>query len=166
MPPADTSESRQWQHPRVRCNTWESPAATHNDGITEHGNLFVVRHFRTTYSISGLVAEYIVAIDVTRARFPADACKLGSAYEHINTRTHTHMDNRKQHAHKHMHSVICRCTMTETCNHTLPWEGCAVGLRSHTPRGSPVSGLPPNNATHAHTPPPGPSAARSSGLEA
>ena len=24
--------------------------------------------------ISGLVAEYIVAIDVTRARFPADAC--------------------------------------------------------------------------------------------
>ena len=25
------------------------------------------------YSISGLVAEYIVAIDVTRARFPADA---------------------------------------------------------------------------------------------
>ena len=28
-------------------------------------------------SISGLVAEYIVAIDVTRVRFPADAC-LGS----------------------------------------------------------------------------------------
>ena len=25
------------------------------------------------HSISGLVAEYIVAIDVTRARFPADA---------------------------------------------------------------------------------------------
>ena len=25
-------------------------------------------------SISGLVVEYIVAIDVTRARFPADAC--------------------------------------------------------------------------------------------
>ena len=27
-------------------------------------------------SISGLVAEYIVAIDVTRARFPADAWPL------------------------------------------------------------------------------------------
>ena len=27
-------------------------------------------------SISGLVAEYIVAIDVTRARFPADALLL------------------------------------------------------------------------------------------
>ena len=27
-------------------------------------------------SISGLVAEYIVAIDVTRARFPADACLI------------------------------------------------------------------------------------------
>ena len=27
--------------------------------------------------ISGLVAEYIVAIDVTRARFPADACMKG-----------------------------------------------------------------------------------------
>ena len=25
------------------------------------------------HSVSGLVAEYIVAIDVTRARFPADA---------------------------------------------------------------------------------------------
>ena len=28
------------------------------------------------HSISGLVAEYIVAIDVTWARFPADACLL------------------------------------------------------------------------------------------
>jgi hypothetical protein len=28
------------------------------------------------YSISGLVVEYIVAIDVTRVRFPADACLL------------------------------------------------------------------------------------------
>ena len=27
-------------------------------------------------SISGLVAEYIVAIDVTRVRFPADALRL------------------------------------------------------------------------------------------
>ena len=29
--------------------------------------------FGNTQSISGLVAEYIVAIEVTRARFPADA---------------------------------------------------------------------------------------------
>ena len=29
-------------------------------------------------SISGLVAEYIVAIDVTRVRFPADACVCSS----------------------------------------------------------------------------------------
>ena len=27
-------------------------------------------------SISGLVVEYVVAIDVTRVRFPADACFL------------------------------------------------------------------------------------------
>ena len=29
---------------------------------------------REVISISGLVVEYIVAIDVTRVRFPADAC--------------------------------------------------------------------------------------------
>ena len=29
---------------------------------------------KCTSSISGLVVEYIVAIDVTRAQFPADAC--------------------------------------------------------------------------------------------
>ena len=32
----------------------------------------------STYSISGLVVEYIVAIDVTRVRFPADAFLSGS----------------------------------------------------------------------------------------
>ena len=31
-------------------------------------------------SISGLVVEYIVAIDVTRAQFPADACKMNSLF--------------------------------------------------------------------------------------
>ena len=31
-------------------------------------------HSKSPSSISGLVAEYIVAIDVTRVRFPADAC--------------------------------------------------------------------------------------------
>ena len=32
--------------------------------------------WHTASSISGLVVEYIVAIDVTRVRFPADACSL------------------------------------------------------------------------------------------
>jgi hypothetical protein len=32
----------------------------------------------TCRSISGLVVEYIVAIDVTRVRFPADACIMTS----------------------------------------------------------------------------------------
>ena len=31
------------------------------------------RNYREASSISGLVVEYIVAIDVTRVRFPADA---------------------------------------------------------------------------------------------
>ena len=30
-------------------------------------------HFKAVSSISGLVVEYIVATDVTRVRFPADA---------------------------------------------------------------------------------------------
>ena len=34
-------------------------------------------HMTCTGCISGLVAEYIVAIDVTRVRFPADACITG-----------------------------------------------------------------------------------------
>ena len=37
------------------------------------------RHcFKRTNLISGLVVEYIVAIDVTRVRFPADACIIVS----------------------------------------------------------------------------------------
>ena len=35
-----------------------------------HGDIALMRHH---HSISGLVVEYIVAIDVTRVRFPADA---------------------------------------------------------------------------------------------
>ena len=34
-------------------------------------------HQKSLSSISGLVVEYIVAIDVTRVRFPADACSAG-----------------------------------------------------------------------------------------
>ena len=45
-------------------------------------NLFTMgrsKNWLNSTSISGLVAEYIVAIDVTRFRFPADAfCGLGS----------------------------------------------------------------------------------------
>ena len=36
-----------------------------------------VHNQKCTSSISGLVVEYIVAIDVTRVRFPADACITG-----------------------------------------------------------------------------------------
>ena len=34
-------------------------------------------HQKSLSSISGLVVEYIVAIDVTRVRYPADACPAG-----------------------------------------------------------------------------------------
>ena len=34
-------------------------------------------HQKSLSSISGLVVEYIVAIDVTGDRFPADACSAG-----------------------------------------------------------------------------------------
>ena len=35
---------------------------------------------KVLHSISGLVAEYIVAIDVTRVRFPADAFLLSQKF--------------------------------------------------------------------------------------
>ena len=38
-----------------------------------HSKGNIVCALREVVSISGLVVEYIVAIDVTRARFPADA---------------------------------------------------------------------------------------------
>ena len=38
-----------------------------------------------TRSISGLVAEYIVAIDVTRARFPADALSIDALANSVMT---------------------------------------------------------------------------------
>ena len=42
-----------------------------------YGEVIDVRHVQTyIQGISGLVAEYIVAIDVTRVRFPADASLL------------------------------------------------------------------------------------------
>ena len=43
-----------------------------------------------TQSISGLVVEYIVAIDVTRVRFPADAFMV-YRHTHIHTHTYTHI---------------------------------------------------------------------------
>ena len=39
--------------------------------------LICCTHQKSPSSISGLVVEYIVAIDVTRVRFPADACSAG-----------------------------------------------------------------------------------------
>ena len=47
--------------------------------IVEDVQGFSMRHThqKSLSSISGLVVEYIVAIDVTRVRFPADACSAG-----------------------------------------------------------------------------------------
>ena len=48
------------------------PSQIHEDDIEVPG----MSRKTTINSISGLVAEYIVAIDVTRVRFPADAFTL------------------------------------------------------------------------------------------
>ena len=42
-------------------------------GLADLETVKIVRPLAVISSISGLVTEYIVAIDVTRARFPADA---------------------------------------------------------------------------------------------
>ena len=57
--------------PRELSNLFRSMRAEHAAGLRVQTDLvFLLMSGR---SISGLVAEYIVAIDVTRARFPADA---------------------------------------------------------------------------------------------
>ena len=40
---------------------------------------------QTRMSISGLVVEYIIAIDVTRARFPADALSIDALANSVMT---------------------------------------------------------------------------------
>ncbi len=58
------------------CASWpNTPVQTHSQ-LTAHVSQVIpciVAKFILIISISGLVVEYIVAIDVTRARFPADA---------------------------------------------------------------------------------------------
>jgi hypothetical protein len=54
-----------------------SRPATRNENITRHGEVpecaISSKRQHIITGISGLVVEYIVAIDVTRVRFPADA---------------------------------------------------------------------------------------------
>ena len=51
-----------------------SPSLSHHISILSLSRLAVlIKRPGDTKSISGLVVEYIVAIDVTRVRFPADA---------------------------------------------------------------------------------------------
>ena len=59
------------------CNAAERPGSGHDIGTIRRGR-DSAKHvednqIRRFHSISGLVVEYIVAIDVTRVRFPADA---------------------------------------------------------------------------------------------
>ena len=59
------------------CNAAERPGSGHDIGTIRHGR-DSAKHaednqIRRFHSISGLVVEYIIAIDVTRVRFPADA---------------------------------------------------------------------------------------------
>ena len=49
-------------------------AAGAGEPLQRWANVCVVLPETSINSISGLVVEYIVAIDVTRVRFPADAC--------------------------------------------------------------------------------------------
>ena len=61
----------------VRASWPKTPMQTHSQ-LTAHVSLVIVFLLgkcpvTNSISISGLVVEYIVAIDVTRARFPADA---------------------------------------------------------------------------------------------
>ena len=52
-------------------------AGRHGAREQRQGVCIETMHMKCTGCISGLVAEYIVAIDVTRVRFSADACITG-----------------------------------------------------------------------------------------
>ena len=62
-PPTDGQVAKATQH------TLQSPRAAGHHSMSGFYCVLAMNK-----SISGLVAEYIVAIDVTRAQFPADAC--------------------------------------------------------------------------------------------
>ena len=56
----------------------KTPMQTHSQlsAHVSHVILHTTAQFIFNISISGLVVEYIVAIDVTRAQFPADAYSM------------------------------------------------------------------------------------------
>ena len=71
--PADAYVHVSWLSERIKarafCLRGQRQCAVFDDA----GSALVIHRLRCISSISGLVVEYIVAIDVTRVRFPADA---------------------------------------------------------------------------------------------
>ena len=70
IPSTPTTHSETTRCPSTWLHTHTTTTTTHKDFARNKKKPANVKH---TVSISGLVVEYIVAIDVTRVRFPADA---------------------------------------------------------------------------------------------
>ena len=83
-----TNALRVWWHSRLSRGAFDHSSATYFTC-----DAYSIVSFWNGTGISGLVVEYIVAIDVTRVRFPADAfsiwfmrCTLdGSSLDHDST---------------------------------------------------------------------------------
>ena len=54
-----------------------------SEWVVEIGEIGAQMMYAYFSSISGLVVEYIVAIDVTRVRFPADACVVAVRWSRL-----------------------------------------------------------------------------------
>ena len=92
--------------------------------------ILITASFIDIISISGLVVEYIVAIDVTRARFPAGACNMARSLSQVYAQqydpcTHRNSAHRSgEHVHTHalsaarMHARTHIHTHTQTHTHT------------------------------------------------
>ena len=75
-PGASHSTHRPWKHCKViALLTVRALEHSQHGGLVVAHQLLFIRESDATHisCISGLVAEYIVAIDVTRVQFPADA---------------------------------------------------------------------------------------------
>ena len=72
------SHVRKWHCVRTKQQSSDTQAARSAD-LPRHTtfDFAAASLLPAANSISGLVVEYIVAIDVTRVRFPADACMAG-----------------------------------------------------------------------------------------
>ena len=81
IPSTPTTHSQTTRCPSTWLHTHTTTTTTHKDFAR---NKKALANVKRTISISGLVVEYIVAIDVTRVQFPADAiCPI----LHLCTRT-------------------------------------------------------------------------------